>query len=113
MTDRYEAKARRLALRNGFAHSIVCMAGKHCEDPWCHHKGRCSCGADEQVTHIAAALRAAAAEAMEEAAKLAEYYYHVSRLHNLGSQAGAAEDITAALRKRAAEIRAGKDGANG
>ncbi len=27
-------------------HRDDCKAGAHCEDPFCHHNGECSCGLD-------------------------------------------------------------------
>lgn len=48
--------------------------------------------------YIAAALRQARDDGLEQAAKIANHRYQESRLHNLGSQAMAAQDIYDAIR---------------
>lgn len=45
------AKEEKAKGKRWLRHSKDCVAGKHCEDPFCHHDGECSCGLD---TYLAA-----------------------------------------------------------
>lgn len=33
-------------------HATTCKAGSHCEDPFCHYGGECSCGLDAVLALI-------------------------------------------------------------
>lgn len=52
--DKQERKRKQRArhVRAGMKwlrHRKECTAGKHCEDPFCHHKGPCTCGLDDYL----------------------------------------------------------------
>lgn len=37
-------------------HRDNCRVGSHCEDPFCHHRGECTCGLDAWLVAIGTAV---------------------------------------------------------
>ena len=38
--------------RWGLRHADECPVGSHCESSWCHYKGSCSCGLEEEMGRL-------------------------------------------------------------